>query len=230
MRITERIPRAVVRTASGRFRWIDDDAVLLGEMLPADPMPPFFLRGLNEDDPEGARAENRERVARFTALQQEWDALGLSERVSEVNVIDVHDVRAQLAGDDSHIEVRLGSEDYGNRLKQALKVLDDLRQSPKGALISYIDLTRSRQTLLGLASGAHANPVGDATASDGTEKPVDRDSAVAAPREKAVAALSNSSSSSRKTDVQAAKDRATRTPAAEKKSDKTKKPEHRNPR
>ena len=59
VRITERVPRAVVRTASGRFRWVDDDAVLLGEMLPTDQMPAFFLRGLNEEDPEGAQREPR---------------------------------------------------------------------------------------------------------------------------------------------------------------------------
>jgi len=95
VRIVERVPRAVVRTASGRFRWVDDDAVLLGEMLPTDQMPAFFLRGLNEDDPEGARKENRERVAKFLELQKIWDAAGLSERVSEVNVIDIRDIRAQ---------------------------------------------------------------------------------------------------------------------------------------
>ena len=37
--LSERVPRAVVRTAAGRFRWVDDDAVLLGEMLPTDQMP-----------------------------------------------------------------------------------------------------------------------------------------------------------------------------------------------
>ena len=78
VRVTERVPRAVVRTASGRFRWVDDDAVLLGEMLPTDQIPTFFLRGLNEEDPEGSRAENRERVAKFLELQQEWDAAGPS--------------------------------------------------------------------------------------------------------------------------------------------------------
>jgi cell division protein FtsQ len=224
VRITERIPRAVVRTASGRFRWIDDDAVLLGEMLPADPMPPFFLRGLNEDDPEGARAENRERVARFMALQQEWDASGLSERVSEVNVIDVRDVRAQLAGDDSHIEVRLGAQDYGKRLKDALEVLDAQRQSPKGALISYIDLSQGRRAIVGLTSGAHANPSGDAQAPEGAQKPVDPDLAVAATREKPTAVVI------KKPDVAAANDRAARAQITEKKSDKTKRPERRNPR
>ena len=84
-------------------------------MLPTDQIPTFFLRGLNEEDPEGARAENRERVAKFLELQHEWDAAGLSERVSEVNLIDIRDIRAQLAGDNSQIEVRLGSQDHGKR-------------------------------------------------------------------------------------------------------------------
>ncbi|MDQ1706875.1 MAG: cell division protein FtsQ [Pyrinomonadaceae bacterium] len=155
VRITERVPRAVVRTASGRFRWIDDDAVLLGEMLPRDQMPAFFLRGLNEEDPEGARQENRDRVAKFLELQRDWELAGLSERVSEVNLIDLRDVRAQLAGDNSQIEVRLGSEDQGQRLKHALEVLDGQRQSPQGALISYIDLSQGKGAIVGLTSGVH---------------------------------------------------------------------------
>src|SRR5690242_15220306 len=32
VRVTEREPRAVVRTSAGRFIWVDDDAVYLGEM------------------------------------------------------------------------------------------------------------------------------------------------------------------------------------------------------
>ena len=155
VRISERVPRAVVRTASGRFRWIDDDAVLLGEMLPTDQIPTFFLRGLNEDDPEGARAENRERVAKFLELQQEWDAAGLSERISEVNLIDIRDIRAQLAGDNSQIEVRLGSQDHGKRLQDALNVLDSQKQSPHGGLISYIDLSQDKKIIFGLTSGVH---------------------------------------------------------------------------
>src|ERR1051325_8088097 len=38
IRITEREPKAVVRTAAGRFVWVDDDAVYLGEMSPTDQM------------------------------------------------------------------------------------------------------------------------------------------------------------------------------------------------
>ena len=162
VRIVERVPRAVVRTASGRFRWVDEDAVLLGEMLPTDQIPAFFLRGLNEDGSEISQNENRGRVQKFMELQRDWDAAGLSERVSEVNLIEVRDIRAQLAGDNSQIEVRLGSQDHGKRLKDALDVLDGQRQTPRGSMISYIDLSQGKRAIVGLTSGAHTTPDGNA--------------------------------------------------------------------
>ena len=170
VRITERIPRAVVRTASGRFRWVDDDAVLMGEMLPTDQIPSFFLRGLTEENAEAAGKDNRERVAKFVELQRDWDAAGLSERVSEVNVIDIRDIRAQLAGDNSQIEVRLGSQDHGKRLKDALEVLDSQKQSPHGSRISYIDLSQGKRAIVGLTSGAQTIG-GPAIPSSPTEVP-----------------------------------------------------------
>lgn len=138
VRISERMPRAVVRTGSGRFRWIDEDAVFLGEMSTTDQMPAFFLRGLSEDDSEAARVENIERVRLFLNLQKECDANGISERVSEINLSDLRDVRAQLAGDDSQIELRLGSKDLGVRLKKGLEVLDQQRTTSLGPYITYI--------------------------------------------------------------------------------------------
>jgi cell division protein FtsQ len=160
VRITERQPQAVVRTSSGRFFWVDDDAVYLGEMAPADQMPSFFLRGWNED--EGGQAENRQRVAKFLELQKEWDGQGLSERVSEVNLQDLRDVRVQLAGDDSQIEVRLGAQEQGVRLRKALTVLDAQRQTVRGPLISYIDLSQGKRAIVGLVTG-------NKTVADGTE-------------------------------------------------------------
>jgi cell division protein FtsQ len=151
VRITERQPRAVVRTSSGRFMWVDDDAVYLGEMAPTDQMPPFFLRGWSEE--EAKQAENRGRVAKFLELQTEWDAQGISARVSEVNLMDLRDVRVQLGGDDSQIEVRLGSQELGARLKKALTVLDAQRQTARGPLISYIDLSQGKRAIVGLTTG-----------------------------------------------------------------------------
>ncbi|HEX5884651.1 MAG TPA: FtsQ-type POTRA domain-containing protein [Pyrinomonadaceae bacterium] len=155
VRITEREPKAVVRTSAGRFIWVDDDAVYLGEMSPTDQMPAFFLRGWNEDDSAAAQAENRDRVARFLELQRDWGTQGLSERVSEVNLLDLRDVRVQLAGDDSQIEVRLGSQDQSARLSKALTVLDAQRQTSRGPLISYIDLTQGKRAIVGLVTGNH---------------------------------------------------------------------------
>ena len=155
VRITEREPKAVVRTSAGRFIWVDDDAVYLGEMSPTDQMPAFFLRGWNEDDAAAAQAENRDRVGKFLELQRDWSGQGISERVSEVNLLDLRDVRVQLAGDDSQIEVRLGSQDQSTRLGKALTVLDAQRQTARGPLISYIDLTQGKRAIVGLVTGSH---------------------------------------------------------------------------
>ena len=157
VRVTERVPKAVVRNAAGRFIWVDDDAVSLDEMSPTDQMPGFFLRGWNEDNSTTAQTENRERVAKFLELQRDWDGQGLSERVSEVNLLDLRDVRVQLAGDDSQIEVRLGSQEQGPRLAKALTVLDAQRQTSRGPLISYIDLTQGKRAIVGLVNGERKN-------------------------------------------------------------------------
>lgn len=218
VRITERVPRAVVRTASGRFRWLDEDAVMLGEMLPTDQIPPFFLRGLNEEDPEGARTENRERVEKFLELQRAWDAAGLSERVSEVNLIDIRDIRAQLAGDDSHIEIRLGAQDQAKRLKDGLEVLDGQKQSARGSLISYIDLSQgNKRKILGLTSGAHSTE-STQISNPSVTSPPDSPTLVAASRASADPAAI------RKADIKNSRDRTARS-SSEKKPDKAKTPE-----
>ena len=108
VRVTERTPRAIVRTAAGRLIWVDEEGVSLGAVSPTDQMPPFFIRGWDEAGADAARAENRERMEKYLEMSREWETAALVERVSEVNLIDVRDVRAQLAGDDSQIEVRLG--------------------------------------------------------------------------------------------------------------------------
>jgi cell division protein FtsQ len=176
VRIVEREPRAVVRSAAGRFVWVDEDAVLLEDMKPTDPIPSFFLRGWNEEDLAASRTENRERVAKFLELQKDWDAQGLSERVSEVSLLDMRDVRAQLAGDDSEIEVRLGAQDHGRRLRLALNVLDKQRQTPRGPFISYIDLSQGKRAIVGLNTGGRtfADSEGNEAAAADNVVPTDR--------------------------------------------------------
>ncbi len=177
VRLDERVQRAVVRTAAGRLVWVDDDAVALGETSPADQMPAFFMRGWSEENSEEAREDNRERVQKYLELTRDWDAVAVSERVSEVNLLDLHDIRVQLAGDDSEIEVRLGSKDAGPRLQKALRVLDAQRGTPRGGFISYVDLTQSRRAVVGFTSGrqiSDAQPGDDGDVPEPAAKPETR--------------------------------------------------------
>jgi cell division protein FtsQ len=157
VRVTERVPIAVVRVSSGHLIWVDDEGVAMGEMKPADRMPTFFIRGwAEEESPEAAR-DNLDRIQKYLQLVREWDALSLSERVSEVNLNDLKDVRAQLAGNDSQIEVRLGGENQGRRLKEALEVLDEEKQTVRTE-ITYIDFNGGRRISIGLNSGRRLLP------------------------------------------------------------------------
>lgn len=168
VRVTERVPHAVLRTTSGRLVWVDGDAVTLGAIQPTDQMPPFFIRGLEEGEERSASAVNRERMQRYEELRRDWEGMGLSERVSEVNLDDLRDVRAQLAGDDAQVEVRLGGENFGYRLKRALEELDTRRATPVGPFIMYIDASQlsakdgKGHLIVGTSPGAPAGTSGEA--------------------------------------------------------------------
>ena len=169
VRVTERVPIAVVRTSSGHFVWVDEEGVALGEMKASDQVPPFFIHGWNEDGTADAGKENAERVQKYLEAVREWQTIGLAERVSEIDLIDVRDVRAQLSGKDSQIEVRLGSQDLGSRLKTALDVLDEYKQTPRGALITYVELQGDR-VILGTSSGSKVSASsGEGSATPGQE-------------------------------------------------------------
>ena len=142
---------------------------MLAEMKPADRLPPFFIRGLTEDGNDEARADNAARLQKYQEVVRAWETLGLAERVSEVNLIDLRDVRAQLAGNDSQVEVRLGGQDLGNHLKLALEVLDRYKQSMNGAAITYVDLQGDR-VILGTSSGNKISNNSDAPAPDSNSK------------------------------------------------------------
>jgi cell division protein FtsQ len=190
VRVTERVPVAVVHTSNGHFVWVDDEGVALGEMKPADRVPPFFIRGWNEEGTEDARKENAERVQKYLEATREWETAGLAERVSEINLIDVRDVRAQLAGSDSQIEVRLGGKDLGRRLKVELEALDEYKQTPRGSSITYVDLQGDR-VIVGFSSGGKV--------STGTENPdASSNSRTAASAPKANAQTTGSDPASRK--------------------------------
>ena len=175
VRITERVPLVVIRNSAGHFVWVDEEGVTLGQMKSTDQMPPFFILGWNEDGTNEAREENAERVKKYQEALREWQAVGLTDRVSEINLFDIRDVRAQLAGADSQIEVRVGAQDLGSRLKTALEELDRYKQTPRGRSITYVDYQGDR-VVLGFSSGgnvasdtSNADTVSDQTGSSTTD-------------------------------------------------------------
>jgi cell division protein FtsQ len=175
VRVVEREPRAVVRTSEGRLIWVDDDAVTLGTLSANDKLPPFFIRGWDEAGTETARAENRARIEKYLEMLGEWQKLGVAERVSEVNLIDLADVRVQLAGDDSQIEVRIGKENFGNRLQRALMKLDETRSTPVGPFITYVDASRWMKSGDSVILGRSPNAPNLAANSGPSETVVEKD-------------------------------------------------------
>jgi cell division septal protein FtsQ len=166
VRVTEREPRVISRTASGRLTWVDDDGVTLGAASPDDQE--FFVRGIEESRAPDALKHNRARVALARELSRDWSQAGLAKRVSEVNLEDLEDVRVQLAGDDASVEVRLGREEYAKRLRQALEVLDAQRGTARAPFITYVDVSQGKRAVVGTGSTAHFPPSAPAADAEAT--------------------------------------------------------------
>jgi serine/threonine protein kinase len=137
---------AILRTGDGTFLWVNDEAISLG---PASPTGQIFMWGWDDSGTDAALANNRERVQKFLEMKHDWETKGVSRRVSEVNLNDLRDIRVQLTGDDAQIEIQLGGEDFGNRLKFALDELDRQRNSPIGPYILHINVAQ------GIEKGNH---------------------------------------------------------------------------
>lgn len=169
VRITERTPRAVARTGAGKLVWVDDEGVKLGTVSPSDHLPVFFIRGWDEAETNEARAGNRERLQKYLELSREWGTANLSERISEINLDDLRDVRVQLAGNDSQIEVRLGKENLTARLKRALQVLEDQRNKPVAPYITHLDAMQESRITIGHSVGTQTSSNEEGAASVGNE-------------------------------------------------------------
>lgn len=168
VRVTERAPAVIARTGAGHLVWVDDEGVILGPASPGEQ--DFFVRGLDESRAEESRQQrperaaaleesrrqNQERVAAALELSREWSRTGVAGRVSEVNLGDLHDVRVQLAGDDAHVEVRLGGKEFAKRFRQALEVLDAQRGTERGPYVTYVDVSQGKRAIVGTGATAHA--------------------------------------------------------------------------
>lgn len=139
--VTERVPKAVVRTNTGDF-WADDDAIILGEVGKDEVRPPFVLRGWDEAKDEKSAKDNRERVKIYLKMLIEWQDYELSKRVSAVNLADLREPQAIVQDSGETVTIILANEDYKNRLKSGLEKI-----AGRGREVKSIDVSSSSERL-----------------------------------------------------------------------------------
>ena len=120
--VEERIPRAIVRL-DGKDFWVDEEGLVLSRVNPKDELPPFTMFGWSEKDSEKATDNNKKRVALYLELIEEWKSYNLIERVKAVDLSDLKDVHAIVEKSRRSVEIRLGEENFGKRLKKGVETI-----------------------------------------------------------------------------------------------------------
>jgi cell division septal protein FtsQ len=139
--VIERVPRAVVRMGAGDF-WVDEDAMLLGEVGKDEARPPFVLRGWDEAKNEKAARDNRERIKIYAKMMIEWQDYELAKRVTAVNLADLREPQAIVQDSGETVTIILANENYKNRLKSGLEKI-----AGRGREVKSIDVSSSSERL-----------------------------------------------------------------------------------
>lgn len=139
--VTERIPRAVVRINAGDF-WVDDEAVIIGEVEKDETRPPFVMRGWDEAKNDKSAKENRERVKIYVKMLNEWQDYELAKRVNAVNLADLREPYAVVQDSGETVRIILANENYKNRLRSGLEKI-----AGRGKEVESIDVSSSSERL-----------------------------------------------------------------------------------
>jgi cell division protein FtsQ len=154
--VTERKPVAFTR-AGQQIGLVDADGVLL--TMPAAVMAERHysfpvVTGLNPADPPAAR---RMRMAVYTRLMAELDAnhQRFSDQISEIDLTDPEDARAQLQEQGTDILVHFGDERFLERYRRYKAHIADWRQQyPQ---LTAVDLRYEQQAVLKMGPAAPAS-------------------------------------------------------------------------
>lgn len=142
--VTEREPAVVVRLPNGRLAWADLDGKVVGDFRPQNGVVPPPLAGYDADPGDRAEAENRDRIAAYTALRDALQPDGLWDRIDEVDIKYPQMVKVQLS--DSGKVVWLGNKNYRERLTHGLEALDAVARGEMEAPESFGGVDASLDT------------------------------------------------------------------------------------
>jgi cell division protein FtsQ len=131
VQVIEREPAVLVRRNSGLLVWLDREAVEIGEFAtkPGDTkkIPPTATGFAEGTLTAGALAENRERVAIYKKIEQEFTSEdSLWDMVDEIDLSSPKYVNLQLLNSPAHVV--LGNDDFKTRFKIALQVLQAVKE------------------------------------------------------------------------------------------------------
>jgi cell division septal protein FtsQ len=128
VRLTEREPRSVVRLESGAKVWVDDEARTLGAVDVKETQQ-FVIYGWNEGTDTEAAKKNQDRVRLYLKLLEEWRKLEIANRVTSVDLLNLQDIEATVDQNGAVVAVQMGNQDFGQRLKSSLALLENLAKT-----------------------------------------------------------------------------------------------------
>lgn len=128
VRLSEREPKAIVRTEAGAKVWVDDEARVLGNVN-ANENQQFVIYGWNEGTDAEAVKKNQERVRLYLKLLEEWRKLEIASRVTSVDLSNLQDIEATIDQSGTVVPIQLGNQDFGARLKASLAQLETLEKN-----------------------------------------------------------------------------------------------------
>ena len=162
--IDERVPVAFVRVGH-EIELVDGEGMLL-TMPPATLAARHYsfpvVTGLDPNSPPEARAERMHLYRSFiTALDSDPDGgRKVSEQLSEVDLGDVHDVRAVVPAQGTDMLLHFGDSDFLERYHSYQEHLPEWRQQYPN--LSAVDLRYDRQVVLKMADAAQADEAEEA--------------------------------------------------------------------
>ena len=156
--VVERVPVAFVRLGR-QIGLVDNQGVLL-PMAPATLAARHYsfpvVVGLDPQAPVQARADRMRLYGSFVAAL----GSGVASQLSEVDVSDLHDVRAVVPAQGSDLLLHFGDSDFLERWHSYQEHLPEWRQQYPN--LSAVDLRYDRQVVLKMADAAQADEASEA--------------------------------------------------------------------
>ncbi len=165
--VVERVPVAFVRVGR-QIGLVDSQGVLL-PMAPATLAARHYsfpvVIGLDPQAPAQARADRMKLYGSFVAAL----GTGVASQLSEVDVSDLHDVRAVVPAQGSDLLLHFGDSDFLERWHSYGEHLPEWRQQYPN--LSAVDLRYDRQVVLKMADAAQADEAVEAASSTPAKQP-----------------------------------------------------------